>query len=175
MQFTPFPVLTTERLVLRQLQMSDDQTLFSLRGDESVNRYLENFRHASIEVTREYILTINKGVDRNESIFWAICLKEAPRLIGTICFWNMAEEELKAEVGYLLHPAFQGKGLMQEALSKVIAFGFSDMGLRTVEAFTHRENEASIRLLRKNGFLHCKSLPENPESEEIIFKLEYNL
>jgi len=175
MHFTPFTILTTERLVLRQLEMSDDKALFSLRADEGVYRYIPNLPHASIDVTREAIRKIHEGMAKNDSMFWVISLKNDPRLIGTICFWNMVPEESKAEVGYLLHPAFHGKGFMHEALSEVLTFGFRIMGLKTVVAFTHRENIGSIRLLEKNGFLRREDLPEDSENEEIVFNLENNL
>lgn len=51
--FTPFPIITTDRLVLRQLELSDDQDVFTHRNDETVNTYLDDFRQGSIEETQE--------------------------------------------------------------------------------------------------------------------------
>ena len=53
--FTPFPILTTDRLVLRQLEATDDKDIFSHRSDDRVNTYLEDFRHTSIEQTQAFI------------------------------------------------------------------------------------------------------------------------
>lgn len=66
--------------------------------------------------------------------------------------WNLNEEENKAEVGYELLPDFQGKGIAQEALSAVITFGFEVMKLKTIEAYTHKENLKSTKLLEKFNF-----------------------
>ena len=52
---TPFPILTTDRLVLRQLEATDDKDIFSHRSDDRVNTYLEDFRHTSIEQTQAFI------------------------------------------------------------------------------------------------------------------------
>ena len=64
----------------------------------------------------------------------------------------MVKEDDKAETGYTLDPNFQGKGYMQEALAKIIDFGFTKMKLRTVEAYTHKDNNPSIQLLLRNKF-----------------------
>ena len=58
-----------------------------------------------------------------------------------------------AEVGYDLNPIFQRKGIMSEALNKVINFGFNELGLDNIEAYTHIQNENSKKLLEKNGFI----------------------
>ena len=145
----PFPVLNTDRLVLRQLENLDDNELFLLRSDESVNKYLDGFKHDSIEQTRIFI----QKILNNESVFWAICLKtDLKKLIGTICLWNIMKEDAKAEIGFVLHPMFQGKGYMKEAVNRVIDYAFNDIHLKMIEAFTHTDNEASNRLLLRMNF-----------------------
>jgi [ribosomal protein S5]-alanine N-acetyltransferase len=153
--FTPFPVLTTDRLVLRKLESADDRNNFFLRSDDEVNKYLEGFRHITIEQTREFIEKINKATANNESIFWVITLKETAEFIGTICLWNLSDEKLMAETGYTLHPSFQHKGYMREALEKVIDYGFKTMKLKAIEAHTHKDNARSIKLL-----LNCRFIPD---------------
>ena len=100
---TPFPNLSTERLTLRQLNLQDDNEIFFLRSDERVLKYLVIPKANSIEEARAFIHKINNG-----SAYWAICLKNETKLIGTICFWNISKEENKAEIGYVLHPGYQG-------------------------------------------------------------------
>jgi ribosomal-protein-alanine N-acetyltransferase len=73
-------------------------------------------------------------------------------LIGTICYWNLNYNEESAEIGYELMPDMQGKGIMQEAITAVIAWGFNEMKLETITAFPIGENERSVRLLEKNRF-----------------------
>jgi ribosomal-protein-alanine N-acetyltransferase len=149
--FSPFPVLNTERLHLRRLGMNDDQAVFLLRSDETVNRYLKGYKHANIEQTRNFINKINEGIDKNESIFWIISYKDFSN-VGSICLWNISKSDLKAEVGYVLHPDFHGRGFMREALNKVTGYAFSTLGLKEIEAWTHKENKPSISLLERCGF-----------------------
>lgn len=96
-----------------------------------------------------------------EGITWAITLKEDTKLIGTICFWNIQKEHYRAEIGYVLHPDFQRKGIMQEAIAEVIKFGFQVMKLHSIEANTNPNNTSSIRLLERNKFIREGYFREN--------------
>jgi len=150
--FTPFPVLKTERLTLRQLVSSDDNEIFALRSDDNVNKYLDRKPSKSINDAKTFIQTINKNIQNNESIYWAITLNGTDKLIGAICLFDFSDDNLKVEMGYELFPDFQGKGIMQEATSKVIDFGIQHIGLNSIEAYTHFENQSSTRLLEKFNF-----------------------
>ena len=150
--FKPFPVLKTGRLTLRQLVSTDDNEIFALRSNENVNKYLDRKPSKSIDDAQTFIQTINKNIQTNNSIYWAITLNGTDKLIGTICLFGFSGDNLKAEIGYELLPGFQGKGIMQEAISKVVDFGFQHIGLHSIEAFTHLENQSSTRLLGKLNF-----------------------
>jgi len=165
--FTAFPVLKTERLTLRQLVSSDDKEIFALRSDDNVNKYLDRKRSKSIDDAGNFIQAITENIQRNDSIYWAITLNEIDKLIGTICLFDFTKDNLKAEIGYELLPGFQGKGLMQEAASRVIEFGIQYTGLNSIEAYTHSENERSTRLLEKLNFKKHRVVEDN----FIVFKL----
>ena len=150
--FNPFPILTTERLSLRKLSVDDANEIYFLRSDKHINKYLDRPKATSIEDANNFISKINHAIENNESVYWAISFKDDSRLIGSICLWNFAIEENKAEVGYELLPDFQRKGITQEALLAVINFGFEVMKLKTIEAYTHKENLQSTKLLEKFNF-----------------------
>ena len=150
--FTPFPVLETDRLILRQLETTDAKDIFSHRSDDRVNKYLEDFRHASIEQTHAFIARVQNEVANHKTILWVITEKGKNKFLGTVCLWNISPKDHKAETGYTLDPQFHGKRYMHEALEKVIDFGFNTMKLRTIEAYTHKDNNPSIQLLLRNKF-----------------------
>ena len=150
--FKPFPILRTGKLTLRQLVSSDDNEIFALRSNENVNKYLDRKPSKSIEDAKTFIQTINENIQSNNSIYWAITLNGINKLIGTICLFDFSTDNSKAEIGYELLPEFQGKGIMQEAISKVIDFGIQHIGLNSIEAYTHSENQSSTRLLEKFNF-----------------------
>jgi len=61
-------------------------------------------------------------------------------------------EECKMDLGYTLNPEFHNKGYMTEASARVISFAFNTMKLKTIEAYTHKDNKGSIRILLRNNF-----------------------
>src|SRR5450432_3113475 len=111
LNFSPFPILKTGRLILRQLTIEDENEIFFLRCDESVNKYVDRPKPNSLADARNHIDKVNNGIDNNESIFWGITLLNNRRIIGTICLWNISKENCTAEVGFDLVPGYQGKGI----------------------------------------------------------------
>lgn len=148
----PFPVLETERLLLRNVTPADVADLFALRSDERVNAYIARQRPASEADVLAFIEKITTGLQTGTSLYWGICLKDRPDVIGTICCWNIVPEKDQGELGYELLPDFQGKGLAQEALASVLVFLKEVVLLRRIEAFTSGHNDASLRLLARHGF-----------------------
>ncbi|MEP7168100.1 MAG: GNAT family N-acetyltransferase [Bacteroidota bacterium] len=173
--FAPFPVLTTERLVLRQLKTEDENEVFTIRSNERVNKYIDRPKTNSIEDVRKFIHKINTGMNNNESVLWAISQKNNSRLIGSITLWKISKENYRAEIGYELHPEFHGKGIMQEAFKKVVEYGFQTLNLKTIVAFTHKNNETSKKLLEKNNFKIDYSLEEEKTEKEKEVTLIYSL
>jgi len=169
--FTPFPELKTERLLLRQLTEADSHDIFFLRTDGGVNRYIERPRPENINDARDFILKTNNGIKQNEMIDWAITLKDAHNLIGTICLWNFSKDKTRAEVGFELKPEYQGRGIMNEALEIILEFGFKTIALASIDAFTHKDNISSIKLLKKNNFEQNTKLIDKENSNNIIFTI----
>jgi len=153
LNFDPFPSLSTERLNLRRLADEDEEEIFFLRSDKEMLQFLDRDPTQSIDEARQWIHTINEGIDGNQYIAWAIALKNDPGLIGTITFWNIKKEHYRAEIGYALHPRCQGRGLMQEAMTVVLDYGFNTIKLHSVEANINPNNTRSIQLLERNGFV----------------------
>jgi len=160
--FQPFPVLETERLLLRRFSEADAEALFHIRSLDDVIRYLDRDKTASVEEALEMIRKINSGIDEDRSITWAISPRKGPeKLIGTIGFWRMDLAHHRGEVGYLLHPEYQRQGLMQEALGTALEYAFYKMRLHSVEAWVNPDNAPSIGLLEKNGFVKEAHYREN--------------
>lgn len=162
LSFTPFPELKTGRLLLRKLQRTDADEMFFLRTNEDVLRYIGREPTKTIAEAEEFINKINKAVDENESILWGIAfLNEPSTIIGTICIWNFQTEHYRGEIGYILHPDHWRKGLMKEAINAVVDYGFSILGLHSIEAQLNPENKGSSAVLESTGFTKEGHLKEN--------------
>lgn len=162
LNFKPFPELETNRLLLRKIKHKDAPELFFLRSDESVLRYLGRKPAPSIKEAKDFIKAVRKSMAANDSIIWAIALKEDPlKLIGTICLWNIQKHNYRAEIGYVLHPHYWRKGIMKETIQKVLEFGFNTMHLHSVEARLQPDNNASVAVLEATGFVKEGYLKED--------------
>jgi RimJ/RimL family protein N-acetyltransferase len=164
--FTPFPILTTERLTLRQLEINDEQEIFTLRSDSEINKYLDRQISNTIDDARNFINKIIK----NDSLYWAITLSDKNVLIGTICLFGFSDENYKCEIGYELLTNFQGQGIMKEAVEKVIDYAFNTIKVKKIEAFLHRDNLRSIKLLEKFSFRNSNE-PDNTNPDLICYHL----
>ena len=154
LNFSPFPVIETERLLLRSLSMDDLEQLYALRTNEKVNIHLNKAPDASIEATKAKLEEIVEMQHKNEAVFWVIVFKDSPeKMIGNVGYWRIEKAHYRAEVGYILHPDHWQKGVMKEALKAVIEYALTKMNLHSIEANINPDNIASGALLEKCGFV----------------------
>ncbi len=127
--------------------------------------FIERPKPADLHEAMEFIQKVNQEINKKRSLYWAISTGRDPKLIGTICLWNFADHDRIAELGYEMFPAFQGQGFMQEAVHSVLRYGFDEISLKRIEAFTNKENLRSLNLLRKTGF---RPEPERTDEDNLI-------
>ena len=105
---------------------------------------------------------INKDIDAYSAILLGIEINNEPgKITGTICLWQFKKEHYRAEVGYVLFPNYWRKGIMKEALLKVLDFGFQTIRLHSIEAHISPDNAASAALLESAGFKREAYFKEN--------------
>lgn len=152
--FTHFPALTTNRLRLRQVREADAEALFAIKSDLEVTRPYGQEPHRTREDTLGWIRRLEADYDRCDTLFWALTLQGEDRLIGSCLFWNFDPAYACAEIGYELERAHWRQGLMAEAVSAVLAYGFGELGLHRIEANPLAGNLSSRDMLEKLGFTH---------------------
>lgn len=159
--FATFPVLETERLVLRAFTMDDVDDFFRIYADPQVMRY---FGSAPLTTRAEAQQRVERTITafrERAGIRWAITRRGAPQMIGSCGFWRLVTEHHRAEVGYDLASAHWGQGIMPEALAAILAWGFTRLGLHSVEAQIAPANHGSRRVLEKLGFVQEGYFREN--------------
>ncbi len=147
-----FPTLDTERLLLREIQRDDAESIFSYFSNDIVTQHYGMNTFVKLEQAENLIDAFSKNFADKRGIRWGIEDKDSKRLIGTIGFnlWSPAHK--RAEVGYELHPDVWRMGYTSEALLKILEYGFEGLGLTRIGAVVYIENEASNQLLLKLGF-----------------------
>jgi ribosomal-protein-alanine N-acetyltransferase len=176
LNFQPFPQISTGRLLLREITTADAADLFALRSNKDLMRYIDRPVAQSMQDALNLIEIITTALKNDDGITWGITLKNNPQLIGTIGFWRIIKEHHRAEIGYLLSDAFQRQGIMQEAITAAIDYGFNVMRLHSIEANVNPANTASILLLEKNKFIREAYFRENYYyNEKFVDSLVYSL
>ena len=151
--FTPFPLLETENLVLRQIVDTDVEEVFSLRSNKNVMKYIARSLHLTKDDALEHIEKLRELKDKEEAINWAITLKNNTKLIGIAGLFRINKENYRAEIGYMLNPEFHRKGIITETIQKIIEFGFMEINLHSITAIIDPRNIASQRVLEKAKFI----------------------
>lgn len=148
--WSEFPVLRTERLLLRQPTLADAADVFVFSSDPMVQKYNAEPTTDIVEA-EELIKAYNAEYESTEGVILGITLQGVDTVIGMIGFhyWSIHN---RAMLGYDLAREYWGRGIGSEAARRVIRFGFENMALNRIEAPTIVDNHESVRMLEKLGF-----------------------
>lgn len=169
LNFNPFPVLYTQRLVLRPLNMDDAPALATLRSMEEINRYIDRAPFISLEEARNQVTRLTNGIANGTNAYWVISFRNDSTLIGTCCLFGFDNDKKSAEIGYELHPLQQGKGIAAEAVGAVIDYAVQRIGVKQLDAVIQPGNAKSIALIIRHGFKlnQAGAKQEGPEGFDI--------
>ena len=171
-------ILETDRLILRELQLSDAEAFFAMDSNPIVHQYLWNKPVQKIEETIEIIAFVRKQYIDNGIGRFAMISKDTNEFIG----WaglklNTEEVNNKVnfyDIGYRLDEKFWGKGYASEATFAWLKYAFETMNIKTMEAAAHTKNAASNRILQKIGMQMTERYLEDGVSWN-WYQLENNL
>lgn len=172
-----YPRMETERLILRALRMEDAEFVFKEWGDPVVTYYMRDEEPLkTLEQAEEMLRPLQTPEKMPDFKWWGIELKAEGSLIGTCGYCRWDKRHHHAEIGYDLWPDYWAQGLMPEALSALIRYGFQEMELHRIEATTHVENRRSQRVLeklafRREGLLREYYYRDGMYNDQILFSL----
>ncbi|MCX7834502.1 MAG: GNAT family N-acetyltransferase [bacterium] len=150
-RFDPFPILNTQRLLLRKITTYDANDIFEYAKLDRVTKFLLWNSHSTIVETNQFIERILQTYDGITPPIWGIELLEQEKIIGTIGMHRFRPEHRRIELGFALHPDFWNRGIMTEAVNAVLQYGFETLRLHRIEAGVFEGNVASERVLQKVG------------------------
>ncbi len=163
--FSCLPRIETDRLILRPLKMSDAGDMYAYARDPEVSRYVLWDAHRSIWETRRFLHFARNQYRKGFPASFAVEWRESGRMIGTIGFMWVNPDYKSAEVGYSLSREYWNRGIMTEALSAILRFGFEVLKLNRIEAQYDIENPASGKVM-----LHCGMQYEGTLRQRILNK-----
>jgi len=144
--------LTTQRLILREVKMTDAGQLLAAMACPEVHSMHSN-GFWNIADVRRYIAVLTKEYKAGKYRTLAIAERETDTLCGTITI-NVQEIFSRAELGYWIAIPHRNKGYATEAARAVITYGFDELGMRRIQSFHSVGNPASGRVLEKAGMMY---------------------
>jgi ribosomal-protein-alanine N-acetyltransferase len=149
-------VIETDRLLLRPLEISDAEVMFAMDSNPLVHKYLWQNPTQEISETIKIIEYVQKQYAENNIGRFATILKETGEFMGWtgIKYINDHVENSNTnfyDYGYRLDEKFWNKGFATEASHAWLDYGFNQMKIDLMNAYTHFENGASNHILQKVG------------------------
>ncbi len=160
--------IETEHFCLRQLTVSDATDYFSVASDPRTSAYLLWEPHTDIDYTKRYLKRICELYEKKEFFDYAAVLKSENKVIGTGGYSSIDTPNHAAEIGYVLHPDYWGKGYATELAKELISFGFDELGLNRIYARYMDGNTASRRVMD-----HCRMKYEGTFRQLLYVKGQY--
>jgi ribosomal-protein-alanine N-acetyltransferase len=152
--FKKIPTVTTERLIMRKMLVSDAEDMYEYAQDPAVTQFLLWEPHVNLKFTQSYLRFIQTQYAAAGFFDWALTLAENGKMIGTCGFAAIDTDNNSGEIGYVINPEYWGKGYATEALSRVLSFGFGVLGMHRMYVRIMAGNAASERVARKCGMRH---------------------
>ena len=145
-------MLRTRRLLLRRFMPGDEEAMFAnWTSDPNVAAFMRWAPHASLEEAKELLADILPQYETPNFYRWGITIEETGELTGILALMPVSESDSCYDVAYCLGRPWQGWGFATEALTAVLAFAFTEVGINRVEAYHSVNNPASGRVLAKAG------------------------
>ena len=154
--------LETPRLVLREIGLDDAEAIQAYAADPVVLRHVP-WGPNTLEQTRQFCAEhAQHPKTPNRSIYeLAINIKPDSVAVGALGLRVQSIENREAALGYVLHPAHWGKGIVTEAARRMLEFGLDELGMHRIYATAAPENVASLKVLARLGMLVEGTLRQN--------------
>lgn len=161
LNFSPFPVIETDKLLFRRVTELDVSEIFELRSNPETMKYIPRPLLQTTDDALAHYKMIDDAIENNTGINWAITIKENPKLLGIIGFYRIQPENYRAEIGYMILPEAQGKGIVTESVKALVQYAFTEMNFHSIEAVIDPDNIASEKVLQKCSFIKEAHFKEN--------------
>lgn len=149
-------LLETERLILREVEYTDEDDLFEMDSDPEVHLYIENNPVKSIDEIRKVIEMLKKQYAKNGVARWAVVEKLTNECLGWagLKYFNepLNKHNYFYELGYRFKKKHWGKGFATESSRAILDYGFKNLNTNSIFAIVDPKNENSKKVLTKLGF-----------------------
>ncbi len=169
-----FPIINTERLLLRDIRISDINDMFEYASHDIITQYVLWDTHNSPNDSMVFINLTLKEYKTGNHYDWGIELKSNGKFIGTVGFPNMDIKNRNAELGFVVSQDYCGKGIATEAAKAVLEFGFEELKLHRIWAEHFQDNNASKKVIQKLGMIYEGTMRESVCKNNVFHNLLFH-
>lgn len=172
--------IETERLILRELRLTDLDGMFELDSNPEVHKYLGNNPVKTKAESKKILESVLRQYEERGIGRWAAIEKSSGDFIGWSGIrlnteYNMNGYTKYYDVGYRLIKRYWGKGYATESGKKALDYAFNVMIINELYATTHLKNQASHKVLLKLGLNYVEDFYFDYEKMNLRwYKIENN-
>jgi len=142
-------IIETDRLLLREFELSDAPEMFLLNSDHEVIKYTGDVPFKNIEEAEQLILNYEQyskyGFGR-----WTVLNKSTGAYLGW-CGLKFLDDLQETDIGYRFHKKYWGRGYATESAAACLKYGLEKLQLKKIIGRAMKENYASIKVMEKTG------------------------
>lgn len=159
-------IITKGNIQLRLVQLEDLDLLFDWENKPENSDFSTTKGPFSKAHIRQFIVESQDLVIHNQLRFIIYHLQHSHKPVGLIDVYDFDREIETANIGILIAvEQLKRKGIATEALSAAIEYCFEFLPLEKLTCSIHFENEKSIGLFKKCGFIFTKQTADFIELE----------
>nr|WP_296463604.1 GNAT family N-acetyltransferase [uncultured Acetatifactor sp.] len=147
----PWNILRTARCLIRETIPEDVESFYQIYSHPAITEYMEGL-YPEVEEERQYV---RDYIEKVYTFFgfgvWTVIERETGAVIGRAGF-SYREGFDEPELGFIIGVPWQRRGYAEEVCRAVLAYGWSALEFRQVQALVEPENIPSVRLCEKLGF-----------------------
>jgi RimJ/RimL family protein N-acetyltransferase len=145
--------ISTGRLLLRPFTPDDAADVWAYQRLPEVARFMrwEPRDRRQSQESVEQMANERELVSEGDCLSFAMVWPESGKVVGQVELVWVSERNRLGEIGYVLNPEHQGKGLVSEAARAVLRLGFEELNLHRIIGRCAAANTASARVLERLG------------------------
>ncbi|PFO84892.1 MULTISPECIES: GNAT family N-acetyltransferase [Bacillus cereus group] len=156
-----YPMLYTNRLILREINISDIFDIYEYASDKEMTTYTVWNPHTTLDDTKLFVNSILNQYAQGEFAAFGMELQMEKKLIGTCGFITYDPKEHKAELAYALSRKYWGRGLATEAAQAFLEYGFTELHFNRIEARCHTRNRQSEKVMKRLGMKYDQTIKDD--------------
>ena len=146
-------IFETEHLAVRKFEPDDAKRLYEIHNDDAVKKWIPGEYYKDIDEAQESIEFFANCVKKKKMPYvLAVVLKETGELIGDTGVNEVEGKTEEVEIGFVISREYRGKGYASEVIKRMTDYIIHSFGIKVLYGRVMKGNEASVRVLEKNGY-----------------------